>query len=292
MKYKSGLTNGLIISAALLLIGGYTLLSDVKQNHPIPINYSAENSTAYFLEDKNGVINGTELLSRFNLSFDEIPHNTKPAFKVGDKFEYIGYSSRISRRSPDYTTQGVQKITYSVVKKERVRNMECYVIESVNLFLANKSDPLSPGKVLRLVYYISTETGKIIRFTSSEANVEKGVETNKKEYFADVPSEISEVYDAMIMYSPWMLSLDNEFKMEIKSFVGEGKIEKIVLKVVGTDKIKNRECYKVEKRIIGENNEVISREIKWIDAQKRILVKSDAYYENLKVSSLELVSEI
>ncbi len=293
MKQKNWLVAGLIIAAMLLLIGGYTLLSGVKEDFTqIPTNSSVENSTVYFSEDKNGVINGTELLARFNLSFDEIPHNTNPTFKVGDKFEYVARSPKISKKGPDYTSQSTQKITYSVVKKEKLRGIECYVMESVNLLLINESDPMSSGRVLRQIYYISTETGKIIRFTSSEASIKRGVEMNKKDYFADVPSEISEVYDSIIAYSPWMLSLDDEFKMEIKRFVEDSKIERDVIKVAGRDKIKNRECYKVEKRTIGENNDVISREIKWIDVEKRILIKSEVYYENLKINELEIVSEL
>ncbi|CEG13036.1 exported hypothetical protein [groundwater metagenome] len=292
MKHKNGLAIGLIISAVLLLIVGYTLLSGVNQDSPfIPTNSSVENSTIYFLEDNGGVINGTELLDRLNLSFDEIPHNTNPTFKIGNKFEYVAHNPKIGGAGHDHTTQSIQKITYSVVEKEKSSGIECYVIESVNLFLTNEFDPSSSGRVSRQIYYISTETGRIIRFTSSEASIKNGVEMNKKDYFADVPSEISEVYNSIIAYSPWMLSLDDEFEMEIKRFV-EGKIEKEVITVVGRDKIKNRECYIVELRNIGENNDVISRETKWIDTQKRILIKSEVYYGNLKINSIELVSEL
>jgi len=293
MKRKSWLIVGLVIVAMLSLIEGYVLLSNGKKDFTeIPTNSSVENSTVYFLEDKEGAINGTKLLAMHNISFNEIPHNTKPAFKVGDMFEYVAYNPKSSiERGLDYTSHSTQRITYSVVKKEKLKGIECYVIEGVNLFLLNESDPMSSGTVSRETYYISTETGKIIKIISSGASIEMGVEMNKKEFFADIPSEISEVSGA-IFYSPWMLSLDDEFKMEIKTFNNGRKIETTTIKVVGRDKIKNRESYKIERRIIDEDNQVISRDIMWVDVKKRILIKNEGYYENLKVGSLELVSEL
>ncbi len=291
MKQKNWLVVGLIIATMLLLIGGYTLLSGVKEDFtPIPTNSSVENSTVYFLGEKDRHINTTDPLVRLNISFDKVPHNTKPNFKVGDKFEYIAHGLKISKKGPDYRSQSTQKIVYSVVGKEKLRGVECYVVESVNLFLVNGSDIMSSGTISKNVYYMGVETGKIMSVTSIKSPIRKGIEMNKTEYSADLPSEVSEIYRGLIIYSPWMLSLKDEFKMEIKIYYPE--VEKEEIKVIDKDIIKNRECFIVESRTIDENNKILSREKMWVDVEKRILIKSEVYYENLKINELEIVSEL
>jgi hypothetical protein len=301
MDYKYKFIIGIIISVILLLTGGYLLLNEVKKDSggiPQPVENSGSVEIPQLTENielssksySGNYTNVTGIIAMSNISFDEIPHNTKPQFKVGDKFEYLSSSVGVNEKGSVDFDKLTQKITYSVLKTEKVSGIECYVIESIDILTLKESDPKSRGSTTRTLSYIDAETGKTIMFAIDIVRINDGIETNTK-HQADIPSDISEAYSMIFGYYPWMLSLNDEFKMEIRTFRG-GKIEKEILKVIEKDKIKNRECYKLEYRRIDENNEVMIREIQWIDSKKRILVKKETYLRNLKVNDAELVSEL
>jgi len=295
MKFKNIYTFGIIIGiTTILLITAYFLLNLNKENpainesNNIYKNNSIENSSVYYND-----VNVTESLITFNLSFDKIPHNTKPTFKVGEKFEYLANSPLITTEGLSGDTKNIQQIIYSVIRKEIYKGKECYVVEGTSLSRmtsSNKSEsPILPRSIVKHLFYIDVETGRGIYYTSIPFKNGTNKTTKEfKRFFGEIPSEISETYPILPgCFTPWMLSLNDDFKMEIKS-----KIAKEEIKVIRRDKFKNRECYVVERRSIDENNKVLGKKISWIDIKKRILVKEEVYWENLKVGDLELVSEL
>lgn len=298
MKFKNIYTFGIIIGiTTTLLIMAYFLLNlneenpAINESNNIYKNNSIENSSVYYND-----VNVTESLITFNLSFDKIPHNTKPTFKVGEKFEYLANSPLITTEGLSGDTKNIQQIIYSVIRKEMYKGKECYVIEgtSSSVMTSTNISKLStlPKQKVKHLFYIDVETGRGIYWTS----IPPEDRTNKipkefKRFFGEIPSEISEAYSILPgCFTPWMLSLNDDFKMEIKEI--KSKIAKEEIKVIRRDKFKNRECYVVERRSIDENNKVLGKKISWIDIKKRILVKEEAYWENLKIGDLELVSEL
>ncbi len=237
-----------------------------------------------------------ERMPNIKVSFEKIPHNTKPVFKVGDKFEYVsvaavtenpGYdTSEEDNISPSSTSQIPEKTICNVINKERLIGNEYYVVE------CNHAATMMEGFIMKGedIYYISTENGEIKRVISNSTLIYKDIEKNMESFSADILSPNSEIYDA-VFYSPWMLSLNDDFKMKIEIFQ-HPTVAKEEITVIDEEKIKNRKCYLVEYRRIDKNNKVILREKEWIDKEKRILIKSEAYLGNLRISTTELVSNI
>ncbi len=295
MKFKNIYTFGIIIGITTILLSGTYFLLNLNKEIPV-INKSnnshkddsIENSSVYYND-----VNTTESLKTFNLSFDKIPHNTKPTFKVGEKFEYSSYNPIITSEGIDNSQTSNQKTIYSVIKKEIYKGKECYVIEGTTLtIITNKTKSfIIPNSAVTHLFYIDTETGRGIYYTSIPFKDEMNKTTKEfKRFFGEIPSEISEIWEVLpACFVPWMLSLNNEFKIKIKNNKIGSKKE---IRVIGKEVIKNRECYKVEVRSIDENNKVQDISIKWIDVKKRIIVKEEKYWEQLKVAESNLVSEL
>ncbi len=318
MKDKNILSIGIIIGiAAILLIGGfYFIVSEPKSSE----NGSGETPTSYVSNDTEisypstdskveintgdmetpdkttiGHIPSPERMPNIMVSFTKIPHNTKPIFKVGDKFEYI--SGAVAIREPVYNISEEDNISPSstyqipgksicnVINKERLRGEEYYVVKCNNELL------MMGGGIIKEkdVYYISTENGEIRKVIHNSTIIYKDIEQNMESFSGDIPSPNSEIYTAGF-YSPWMLSLSDDFKMEIKT--SHPTVAKEEISVIDEEKIKNRKCYLVEYRQLDKNNKVIFREKKWIDKEKRILIKSEAYLGSLRIDTIELVSDI
>jgi len=232
-------------------------------------------------------INASESLSKVNISFDLIPHNTGLNFQVGDKFEYVVYGVTMSSNwSIERGSHLSQKIECTIPKKERINKKECFVIECSTIAGGFESNYESSESIRsKGITYIDIKTGLPIRHDSITETMSGKEDKIKYYYTAEIPQNIAEVDNEVPFYSPWMLSLNEEFKMEIKKYDKQGNIIiKRDLKVIGKERCGNHEeCYKVEEREIDENNKVVSRDVEWIDIKKRILVKAEGYFENLKV---------
>ncbi len=312
MKDKNILNIGIIIGiAAILLTGGLYLIGS---EHKGSENGSGETPTPYISNDTEIIINmkdmGTptkitmgdeapfpEKMPNIKVSFTKIPHNTKPIFKVGDKFEYVSGAMAISEPayniseddniSPSSTSQIPIKTICNVINKERLRGEEYYVVECNDESLL----AMIGGSIMKRkeIFYISTENGEIRRTISNSTLIYKDIEKNMESFSEDIPSPNSEIYNAMF-YSSWMLSLSDDFKMEIKT--SHPTVAKEEIYVIDEEKIKNRKCYLVEYRWLDKNNKVILREKEWIDKEKRILIKSEVYLGSLRITTTELVSDI
>lgn len=278
MKDKNILSIGIIIGiAAILLIGG---LYFIGSEHKGSENCSGETPTPYIPNDTEIIINmkdmGTptkmtmgedvpfpEKMPNIEVSFTKIPHNTKPIFKVGDKFEYVSVAAAIGgppvdnmseedNISPSSTSQIPIKTICNVIKKERLRSEEYYVVECNDEWLLTM---MGGGIIKRkYIYYISTENGEIRKVISNSTFIYKDIEENMESFSGDIPSPNSEIYNAMF-YSSWMLSLSDDFKMEIKT--SHPTVAKEEIFVIDEEKIKNRKCYLVEYRWMDKNNNVI-----------------------------------
>ena len=326
MKNKNLFIIGLLVSIALLLSGTFVLLnnnsgekdSDSSKNSPlIPINYPENSGNTQQIEyNKDNITNYSKYIEstevdtgvEFNTTdysdetdsvdrryadifFNVIPHNTKPLFKEGDRFEYlhnsvgVKFGETTEINNSDLLTQ---KIVLSVLKNEKIEGREYYVMEKLNIPDINKPEQ----NIVNSRTYINTDTGRPVMYASIMVFEQDDGTKKEYKYITRIPPNASEIWGLTGYYSPWMLSLDEDFKLEVMDFKNKEKIKKEVLEVVGTDKIKDKECYKVEYRKIDENNKVTMRGIFWVDVEKRILLKDETYMGNLKIADTELVSGI
>ncbi len=321
MKDKNILSVGIIIgiAAILLIVGLYFIVLEHKGSEnssgetPTP-HVSNDTEISYLSDDSKvesrveihtkdtGTLSRTiiehisppERMPNIKVSFTKITHNTKPAFKVGDRFEYHSAVSGVPSStiqniseeniSKDSTFQTQAKTICNVINKERLKGEECFIVECIYELVG------MGGAIIKEkdVYYISLEDGEIKKAIHNYTVFYKDVEENLESFSSEIPSPNSEIYDAMF-YSPWMLSLNDDFKMKIEIFQ-HPMVAREEIAVIGEEKIKNKGCYLVEYRQIDKDNNVLLREKRWIDKEKRILVKSEGYYGNLRILATELVS--
>ncbi len=314
---------GIIIGiAVVLLIGGFYFIgSEHKDSENSSENSSGETSTHHISnttemiyppnEHKGGInlkdmetpgritmtkISSPETMPNIKISFENIPHNTKPTFKVGDRFEYHSVVSPVPNSpvqniseeniSEDSASQTQAKTICNVINKERLKGEEYYVVECIGELVVMSGSII----VNKDVYYISPENGEIKKVISNSTLIDKDVEENMESFSEEIPSPNSKIYDAMF-YSPWMLSLSDDFKMKIEIFQ-HPMVAREEIAVIDEEKIKSRGCYLVEYRLIDKNNKVLLRKKEWIDKEKRILIKSEAYSGSLRIFTTELVSDI
>lgn len=244
-----------------------------------------------------------------------IEPNTKPQFKVGDKFEYELTSNYGGLGAAGPHTN---KITFTVNKIERINGTGAYVLEYADM---------KNGSGVIVDTYVDINIGKIIGCTLKlvypdgrveEENMDNETIFNLNQY----------------LYADWMLALDDGLKWKVSITKTEKKridpeltdeqaeeliremgrtgksYEEILnipistvkttddyeFKVEGIEKIKvgnkERDCFKVV-RIQKEGNKIVGDKlIMWIDAEKRILVKREDWVENLRLMEINLVSEL
>ncbi len=221
------------------------------------------------------------------INFTAHEHNIKPQFKVGDKFKYTTYGSSLNPKDNSGNINGI--LECMVEKLERINGTDCYVLVSTIQKSLPDNSPLK-ATISETKDWVDKDTGKIIKMSARKSMIQqngKVIETPSSE--AMTPNETSEIYGNIIYY-PWMLALDDNFEMQINEN-GQGIKTTFVsvLKVIGKEKINNRDCFKVELRALDENKHVLLRENIWVDIKKRVLVKAETYSENLKVGEVNLI---
>ncbi len=260
----------------VLVIATYLILNNSQKINDLnPINNSLE-------KPMNLTENVKERAKEIN--FTILEHNVKPQFKIGDKFKYKIYGAPIITKDISASTKSVEGILECKVEKlERINGTECYLLVSTQQTSLHSDAPSIMITTLKV--WVDKDAGKIIK--SQMSRIYKGNEISSESI---IPNKTSEIY-GNIMYYPWMLSLDDDFEMKVNE--NSQGIEKTssasVFKMIGKEKINDRDCFKVELRVLDENKRVLLRENIWIDIKKRILVKSESYYENLKVGDINLI---
>ncbi|PKP57215.1 MAG: hypothetical protein CVT88_09195 [Candidatus Altiarchaeales archaeon HGW-Altiarchaeales-1] len=270
----------------VVLISTYLIL-----NHNAEIEHS--NTTNSSVNIVNSSIekyvdfteNVKENAKEINFTISE--HNIKPQFKVGDKFKYTIHGSSLNPKNNSADINGI--LECNVEKLERINGKDCYLLVSKTQTSLPDNSPLK-AILSETKHWVDKDTGKIIKTSIQESMIQqKGKVIEMPSSEATIPNETSDIY-GNIMYYPWMLALDDNFEMKVNENSQGIKTSFVsVFKVIGKEKINDRDCFKVELRVLDENKHVLLRENIWVDIKKRVLVKAETYSENLKVGEVNLI---
>lgn len=302
MKTNNLLYVGIFIAIALIVTGYLILKDDNRAKDQI---LTTNDSDAAPIEITKNVI-------KPNITTSIVKHNVKPQFKVGDKFEYEIQGSAVG--ATEWNENNTMKIKLEVLveKIDRIEGEDCYMLVSNRItevpkerYTPNINALSTPNQqkderiTMRLQKRkdcIHKDTGKILKTVMQEGALKDGKIQWGPPIEMEIPKETSEETWGNIIFYPWMLALDDEFRMEVNtSYDTEGLTtrEVSVFKVVGREKVNGRDCFRIETRVIDKNtNRVVLRENTWIDVKKRILVKSETYKDDLKIMELNLVSKL
>lgn len=268
------------------LISTYLIL-----NHNPEIEHS--NTTNSLVNTVNSsvekYVNFTENVKEHakEINFTAPEHNIKPQFKVGDKFKYMLHGSSLNPKNNSAYINGI--LECNVEKLERINGKDCYLLVSKTQESLPDNSPLK-AIISETKHWVDKDTGKIIKTNMQQSMIQqngKVIEMPSSE--AIMANEISDIY-GNIMYYPWMLALDDNFEMKVNENKEGVKTSFVsVFKVVEKEKINDRDCFKVELRVLDNNRQVVLRENIWVDIKKRVLVKAETYSENLKVGEVNLI---
>lgn len=300
----------LILIVAGLLIGGcYVVLNNQNpvEGHGLKENKSWEapenNNTVQDNSDENPYVEKTvEVISPESIYEKEkksleninlnITQNTKPKFNTGDRFVYEYFI--ISNQDPIISPDGRVKVTfldrysynveYLVIDKLRVNKTDYFKIqEYTHDYYVGTLTTKERGSEPRIVkggnttIYLNADNGKI--FT--------GIETGKIER---LPSDNWMDY----WFRTWMLALDDNVKWQktTEDLFSSDRWDVSDFSVEGREKIGGRECFKVleEEKACQKNSncEMTGKRIYYIDAEKRILMKVQKWWENLNIGETKL----
>lgn len=225
----------------------------------------------------------------------QLETNTLHKFKVGEKYIYkfVSYGDSGGGNKKHITYD------YEIKSVEIFNKTECVLIVSNQT--ASTDAPIKNVIVKTCI----DKNGNVL-FADMECFFE-----NSSFSIYEEGKNASDMISAMsvmgtFFYSPWMLSLIENFKwtdntsfpsLTIKSESEKYEIEKVKndiyynIKVAGVEKIENIKCFKVQISSILENSKTSTKMainvILWIDADKRILVEGRMYYENLPIGEIK-----
>ena len=212
--------------------------------------------------------------------------NMKPDFKVGEIFEYEETMNGVD-------IEGSGKLIFRVDGIERMNNTDYYIVsQAMNssfLVIDEKREKHSIEEFLEAKHYINAETGEFLKTNREIQAIRDGIVLPKTAGETIVTEDMKQV-QGNIMHFPWMLLLDESFKLEVNFKYGMGAFKED-LEVIDVDNLNGRECFKIKKRLI-KDMKVIDIEDIWVDKKRRILLKSDTYIDNVKTYEIKLVSKI
>ncbi len=272
MKQKILLITALTIIVTVILSGCIN-----KESGYVSEQNTSQNKTNIGESEK--IISDTGM--EYKTTSSELPKNSEIQFKIGEKFVY-------KTLEKEY---GWLITTYYVEKIEEINGRECFVVfqEDNETTIETLFDKKETNNVIHyFTYYYHKKSGKVLKLKVESAIVKDGAE--------DLRST------DMSFFAYWMLGLYDDAKWETNftettrthssDLVEHRKFE---FRVMEKEKVNNKECFKVEKRVINldKNNKVEERDYYWIDIKKRILIKKEFYNEdNLKYFEQNLVSDL
>jgi hypothetical protein len=288
------------MAAVLIIAGGYMILnkdkstespgsSSVSSNNPEGKPYTepySENATGNKPADSNERVTGLENDPGAGQSTN-ITQNAKPSFNVGDRLVYS---------VPLYGQEGFNcKLEQLIADRVRLNGTEYFrvrqsLLEGCIIGIDEvDGHPMhsKPWSVTRL--YINVDTGQ----ESSQLGTPNAVTLSTD------PNRCADVY---AWFCPWMLKLDDNFKWynrvveEFGSEQYEGySYSSEEMSVKGREKIDGRECFKVEhtyKICLKDGScKIDFKVIFYVDTEKRILVKRDAWQGNLYRGEVKLIDQ-
>lgn len=162
----------------------------------------------------------------------ELPKNSEISFGVGDVFYYE-------------TTGGAKDRTiYTVEGIETINGSDCFIVQRNHSFIG----PSDRTEFTDRLWY-DKNTGEVKKADLG---------------YYPLSVKVAQFLTKGWFFSPWMLSLTDDFELEIRYNCTYEPGAVIKYQVVGREMVNGRECFKVKL------NDVYL----WIDIKKRILVKS------------------
>ncbi len=172
----------------------------------------------------------------------KISKNTGVPLKVGDIYRY-----NIKRKD------GHGRDIYVVKKLERINNISYYMVQREHYFV-NSNEIISIYKV-----WFEKESGEVLKLEFDNITIKGEV----------AELLISDTW----FFAPWMLALNDSFKLIVKFNSTYTKRGYKIYEIVGKEKINGIECYKVKIMTVVDSK-VDSVVYFWIDVKRRILIKS------------------
>jgi hypothetical protein len=273
-----------VVCIVIICVAGIIFL-----NTGVDTDYKNNGNTANKTEPDNGAYLIEDRDTKYKQT--EITPNMKPYFKVGETFVY---EQTGNGGDPESGAIERMKFIFKVEGIERINKTDYYIVSHVGnssfFFKGSKGEPHSIEQTWVFKHYISVETGKFLKTNAEFYVTRDGFVSPKEIDEVIVPENKQLTYNLMVIYYLWMLSLDENFKIETTDEKGVMKDE---FEFIGTDTLNGRECFKVKKRTTNiRTNEVLSIDNMWVDKQRRILLKSEHYEDRIKMSEIELVSTI
>ncbi len=251
-----------------LIIGAAYLMLPPTTSHEDQLKETPEEDV---VEDSKREVNRTLYGGdfRYEKSEEELKINAKLPFKVGDEFEYHS----IAKYSDVHHLFIVGEI-------KKIKGRDYYTIRT-DAWGKQKSggkwEEIPKGEGKMWLYY-DKETGEAFE---------------KENNGSELKNMGSDPQRGLPIYY-WMLALDDNFKwvrMWNTTGLGVHYESKYVYEVVGREKIKERECFKVEKKIMDlKSNEIIEKTILWVDIEKRVLIKRVKYENKTIIYERNLLS--
>jgi len=267
MNKKLKIIGGFVFVVIIAAIGYVLLTQNINNNAPQQMSNETVEPTEKIVRD-TGI--------GYHLSYiEDIPKNSEIQFKVGQKFIY---------KTPEKEYGWMTK-TFTVEKIERKNGKEYFVVvqesNSTTFDFGEKRNTLH-----YFTYYYDKENGRVAQIKVNNHTVMDGSQ------------ELRATDSSFFAY--WMLGLKDNAKWKIKfteitpslNLVEHKTFE---FRVLGREKVNNRECFKVEKRIINNDKKdaVEDIDLYWVDVEKRIFVKKERYTaDKVKYSELNLVSMV
>jgi len=276
MKMKKILIFGIaVLITTVIIISGCLENPDLEK--PKIVNNIVNNSSV--IEPNEKIIHGA--IEYTLKSFGDIQKNSEIQFKVGDKFLY--------QSDKEEATGSYGNTTYFVEGIKKVGDRECYLVSETDDFFFIEYTGARPQILSRtntLCY--DKETGKVLQVALRE--------DGKEFIIKDGADEMRAMHS---FFAFWMLGLHDDAKWEILFTEITPSLNltenlKAEFRVLGREKINNRECFKVELRYVDlDKKEVTDIDYYYIDVKKRIVVRWERYTKDMvKYAVMDLISEL
>jgi len=302
MKNRLIVPIGILIAAILIIIGGYMILNENKPTESPEDNYATQNNaegnhyTEPYFENTTETtpVTSKDIVHEMENNPDtkqstNITQNTKLAFNVGDKFVYNAPIQIGSECIVEYII--VDKIRFNKTEYFKVqKSMPEACVKMIDT--PDGRMPIFVGPYNNTNTYLNPDTGgltydlgteKVRTMNGSDPRAACGVGRGN-------------------WFCTWMLKLDDDFKLLLNYHdeLEEGVYEKYdhtihELIVEGREKIDGRECFKVKREYKtcfkdGSCN-IDDKTIYYVDVEKRILLKREAWIGNLYRGEVRLVDQ-
>ncbi len=228
----------------------------------------------------------------YNINYTENNSIVKTSFKTGDIYNYettitnqtgeINTFPLVNTFQTDESIATTIETTYNVTEIGKIDEKDVYIVAKNN----------TQNPELEILYYFDKETGKLLQL--------KEIIPNQRFTLKGDRALLESMKSEAMIFEDWMLALTDNFNWKRTIDLGQEGLKIIInYEVVGTEKIGNRECYKVERKIMSEAiyeqmngditqvpNEQVLKSTIWVDKNERIMVKSQSKVGDIVMKSV------